>query len=52
MIFEIDYVLHYRNRNVTRFQKVNALDKTHALKIFYSWAKAKFKGAKFIQVKG
>lgn len=51
MIFEIDYILHYKNRNVTAFKKVNGIDRTHAIKIFYEWARRKFKAAKFIEIK-
>lgn len=48
MTFEIKYIRYYKNKNVTDFQKVNAIDKTHALKIFKKWAYKKFKAAKSI----
>ncbi len=51
MIFEIYFVLHYRNRNVTKLQNVYAIDKTHALKIFWKWAREKFKSVKFIEIR-
>lgn len=51
MTFEIKYILYYKKKNVTKFQKVNAIDKTHALKIFKLWVYEKFKKARWIEIK-
>ena len=51
MTFYINYFLYYPGRRIAKYQKVRALDKIHAFRILYKWAKATFKNAKHIEIK-
>lgn len=49
-MIEITYRLFYKKSNTTKYQKVHAIDKTHALRLFWPWVKQSFKSAKRIEI--
>lgn len=51
MTFNFKYIVHYKKKNVTFFQDVNGIDKTHALKVLKNWLKTKYKGARWVDIK-
>ncbi len=51
MIYTIDYILHYPKQKITKYQKVKAIDRTHAMKIFKNWVYKTYKKAKWVEIK-
>lgn len=49
-MIEITYRLFYKNCNKTKYIPVHAIDKTHALRLFWPWVREKFKAAKNIEI--
>ncbi len=49
-MIEITYRIFYKKSNKTKFKPVQAIDKTHALKLFWPWVNKKFKNAKRIEI--
>lgn len=52
MNYEINYILHYSRQKIAKYQKVKAIDRTHAMSIFKQWVYKTYKKVRWVEVRG